>query len=874
MIKHFFTFLVAIFVSLNLIGQPIEFSTAGFFALEGSPRSVESMNPAWRFYKGSADGAYQTSFDDSQWQVVSLPHGLEDLPQEASGGKNYRGEAWYRKHFSIDANEYAGKRIVLYFEAVMGKSKVWLNGELVGEHYGGYLPIPIDITDKIELGQENVLAVLTDNSDDPIYPPGKPQGTLDFCYFGGIYRDVWLISTSQLHITDANMSGRVAGGGLLVHYTNVSANQATVNLELELANTTTKNSSGVVEFELEDGISKSVKYSVKSGQSKTLLTSITVDNPKLWSPENPHQYDMKIWVKDNKGTIVDGYRKKIGVRSIVMDHYKGVILNGEVFPRKLIGANRHQDFAIVGNALSNNLHWRDAQKLKDAGMEIIRNAHYPQDPAFMDACDALGLFVIVNTPGWQFWNDEPIFQERVYDDIRQMVRRDRNYSSVIMWEPILNETWYPDEFSSQVHDIVKQESPYSPNYTASDAEARGSEFLDISFTHPLTSNGIDSAHFELESDRVYFTREFGDNVDDWNSHNSPSRVAREWGEVPQLIQAKGYGNPDYQYTSIDELYRTKPYHIGGTLWHSFDHQRGYHPDPFYGGIMTAFRRPKYSYYMFQSQALWKEPMVYIANIMSPFSPGDVTVYSNCDQVRLYTRHGDTLRTYNREKRENLLDGNGMPSPIITFKDAFSVMSDKRLTRQRKHSESYLLAEGYIDGKLVATHKVMPTRRPSKINVLVDTLSAAPVADGGDLLVVVAQITDAAGNVKRLNNEWIKFAVEGEASLVGDSSIGANPTPVLWGEACAIIRTTTTSGKVKVKASVLLAGDHTPLEGEVVFTTLEPSHKMIYSKSEYAKSSVNTVAPNSGGKISQSERAKLQDALREVEQQQEEFGESR
>ena len=98
-----------------------------------------------------------------------------------------------------------------------------------------------------------------------------------------------------------------------------------------------------------------------------------------------------------------------------------------------MGVNRHQDFAVVGNAMTNNLHWRDARKIKDLGLEIVRNAHYPQDPAFMDACDALGLFVIENTPGWQFWNDDPIFQSRVFDDIRNIIRRDRSRPSAFLW---------------------------------------------------------------------------------------------------------------------------------------------------------------------------------------------------------------------------------------------------------------------------------------------------------------------------------------------------------------------------------------------------------------------------------------------------------
>lgn len=871
--KRIFSVILAILLTSPLVAQ-IEFSTAGFLTLSGTGRTVESMNPAWLFHKGAVANAHTVNFDDSSWDGVSLPNGMEYLPVDASGGINYRGEAWYRKHFELNAQKYAEKRLVLHFEAIMGKSKVWVNGELVAEHFGGFLPIGIDITDKVKLDGENIIAVWADNSDDPMYPPGKPQATLDFCYFGGIYRDCWLISTNKTYITDANMVDRVADGGLLVHYTNVSEQSATVNLKVNLQNEQAKNQGGTVEFILADGLSKTVKYSLAKGENRSFSTAITVQNPKLWSPENPNLYDMKIVVRDSKGGIVDGYRRKIGIRSILFTHEKGFILNGKEYPRKLIGANRHQDFAVVGNALSNNLHWRDAAKLKEAGMEIIRNAHYPQDPAFMDACEELGLFVIVNTPGWQFWNKEPIFEQRVYSDIRQMVRRDRNSPTVIMWEPILNETWYPEDFAQNVHNIVKEEFPFEPNYTASDDEARGSKFLDINFAHPVgggtvTDQNATPAH--VDKNKVYFTREFGDNVDDWNSHNSPSRVARQWGEIPMLIQAKGYGKPDYPYTCIDALYRTDRYHIGGTLWHSFDHQRGYHPDPFYGGVMSSFRRPKYSYYMFQSQALWQKPMVYIANEMTPFSPQDVTVYSNCDEVRLYTRVGDSVRIYKRPKISPL-GGEGMPSPIITFEKAFDVMKDKALSRSKKQGESSLLAQGYNDGKLVATHKVMPARRPSKIEIVIDTMAAPVVADGGDLVVIVAQMTDAWGNVKRLNNEWVKFEVIGEARIVGDENNHCNPTPVLWGEAPLLLQTTTTPGKVKIKASVQFAGDHTPVSGYAEFETVKAPHSLIYDSKLIQKMNSLKLKSKLNSLTSTADRSQIEEQLREVERQQEEFGE--
>lgn len=246
----------------------------------------------------------------------------------------------------------------------------------------------------------------------------------------------------------------------------------------------------------------------------------------MWSPDTPYLYQLHVRIFDKAGHVVDGYRRRVGIRSIEFRGKDGFWLNGRPYSNPLIGANRHQDFAVVGNALSNSLHWRDAKKLRDAGLRVIRNAHYPQDPAFMDACDELGLFVIVNTPGWQFWNNEPVFAQRVYSDIRNMVRRDRNHASVWMWEPILNETWYPDDFARRVQEILHEEYPYPYCYAGCDATARGHEYFPILFTHPLNGAGGAFNTDQLDPKVTYFTREWGDNVDDWSSHNLPSRVNR------------------------------------------------------------------------------------------------------------------------------------------------------------------------------------------------------------------------------------------------------------------------------------------------------------------------------------------------------------
>ena len=773
-------------VSFATDGFLPEFSTAGFYCIPKTGREVYSMNIAWRFHKGEVGGEpYSLSFDDSSWDCVSLPNGIEYLPVNASGTGNYQGVVWYRKHFTPEES-LKGKKLFLHFEVIMGKSKVWVNGRQLTEH------------------------------------------------FGGIYRDCWLIAHNNVFITDPNYENEVAGGGLFVTYDNVSESQADVLLNVQVRNSGRDTFTGRVIYELLEPDGRQVAHSekkirIRPGKTSVSEDRISINRPMLWSPETPSLYNLIVRICDNQGRITDGYRRRIGIRSIEFKGKDGFWLNGKPYENPLIGANRHQDFAIVGNAVPNSIHWRDVKKLRDAGLKVIRNAHYPQDPAFMDACDELGMFVIVNTPSWQFWNDkEPLFEQRVYDDIRNMIRRDRNHPSVWLWEPILNETWYPEYFAKQVHDIVQQEYPYPYCYSVCDSGARGKDYFSVQFSHPSFDGEnwfVDNANPNV----TYFTREWGDNVDDWGSHNSPSRVARNWGERPMLVQAQHYARPYYHNTCYDAFYHSPRQLVGGCLWHSFDHQRGYHPDPFYGGLMDVFRQPKYSYYLFEAQrSPVKEerpfetgPMVYIAHEMTPFSGKDVTVYSNCEEVRLtFLKNGHT-HTFTRPVQQK-----GMPSPIIVFHDVYDFMKDQALARKRKQSEVVLRAEGLIDGKVVAIHERLAARRPSQILLWVDDEGTEFHADGSDIVTVVAAVADRNGTIKRLNNYSIRFQIEGEGHILGDNDILANPAAVRWGTAPILIQSTMKPGKIRVKASVLLDGSQMPTDAVLEFESKPAAYPLL------------------------------------------------
>ncbi len=838
------------------------FSVAGLYPIDGSGRQIYNFNNGWRFLRGDSKNAETKQFDDSGWEVVSTPHTVQLMPVEASGCRNYQGIAWYRKQFIVPSDSKL-KDVMLHFEAIMGKQKFYLNGKLIKVHEGGYLPVTLNLTDNGALaGDTCLLAVMTDNSNDKNYPPGKPQYTLDFAYHGGIYRDVWMICKNKIAITDAIEANKVAGGGVFVHYNNISAKSADIYVNTEVRNAGNKAKKIQVEATITDKTGTTVKkistvLALKAGESKTAQLKTILANPMLWSPEHPYLYNINILVKDGK-TALDGGMVRAGIRKTEFRGKDGFYLNDKPYGQ-LIGGNRHQDFAYVGNAVPNSQQWRDVKRLRDAGCVIVRTAHYPQDPAFMDACDELGMFIIVATPGWQYWNKEPRFAELVHQNTRNMIRRDRNHPSVILWEPILNETRFPQDFSLQALQITKDEFPYPGRPgAAADLHSDGvAENYDVVYGWPTD---------EGKAKQCIFTREFGENVDDWYAHNNNNRASRSWGEKPQLVQALSLAK------SYDEMYHSTGQFIGGAQWHPFDHQRGYHPDPYWGGIFDAFRQPKYAYYMFRSQtnSLQKTegvetgPMVFVANEITPFSDSEIVVFSNCDSVRL-TAYGEKTWT-----KPVLKMAAHMPNQPVVFRNVFDFWEAREYSYKQKNWQKVsFVVEGIIDGKVVCSEKKMPSRRSTKLRLYVDHSGKQLTADGSDFIVVVAEVTDDSGNVRRLAKDNIVFSVEGEGEIIGDHQIGANPRAVEWGSAPVLIRSTTKTGKIKVKAHVQFEGTHAPTAAEIELESIPSSLPFNYLAQKTASDTNNhRKTEKESAKFTDEQKQKMLD---EVEKQQTEFG---
>lgn len=823
--KPVIMFLLCLFVHQVIFGRQhpdsllaSRFSTAGFYAIPHGPRKVFNFNPGWRFFKGAVPGAENPAFDDKAWEVVAAPHGLEVEKENASGMRNYQGVAWYRKSFVTPAGANT-QRLLVYFEGVMGKSICWINGHKVAEHFGGYLPFSADISQYLAPeGQNNVIAVMADNADDPSYPPGKPQSDLDFTYLGGMYRDVFLIQTAPVHVSFTTESNTIAGGGVYVAVKDVNGQSARLDVRTEIVNQSGAAANVTLRSTLEDAGGKKIlqeekHFSLAAGASRQLLQQMDPKQVHLWHPDDPYLHFIRTEVLLN-GKVTDSYRTRFGIRLFEMRGNDGFFVNKKYIGYKLSGVNRHQDYVYVGNALVNSGQWRDAKLLREGGVNIVRGAHYPLDPAFMDACDELGLLVTVATPGWQFFNTEnPLFEKRIGQDVRNMVRRDRNYAAILLWETALNETDNQTiSMMKEQHRITHEEMPYPGVFTVSDVDKAKLAGFDFYY------------HGGMQEEKCSFTREYGDGgeVENFYSQNAMTRVKREWGEHAMLNQAM------VRAEGLDDIYGTPPKRIGAAIWCGIDHQRGYHPDPFWGGLLDVYRMPRYSYYLFKSQyapdfklkGIETGPMVYITHELTQASDADVIIYSNCDEVRL-TWLGKVIATH---KPDSSL--RRMPHAPFVFKNVFHYHDIS--SHWRSNSDKVeMIAEGIINGEVVCREVKKYAERTTGIRLSVDSAGMGLVADGSDFVPVRATVIDNKGIPKVLAAEEIHFEISGNGELIGGDINTINPMKTQFGTATILVRAGVHPGSIKIKATAKgLKSD------EITLNAAPAPLPMLYSDSSY------------------------------------------
>lgn len=314
-------------------------------SLEG--REVISFNNDWRFYPGEWPQANEADADDSVWLYVNgtIHYTPENYYHEDLG------IFWYRRHFTMDSS-MEGKQMILTFEGTMQEATVWLNGEQLGVHQGGYNQFAFDISDKVKFGEENVLAVRLDTRPNASFAPGKTNP--DFQYFGGLYRDVYLTVTDPVYITDPIESVTVAGGGVFLTSPTVGKDSATVTAKTQVENAGTGSADVTLVTEILDGGSavatKEDSHTIPAGEKYTFDQDLTVSNPRLWSVDTPELYTVRSTLKKD-GAVIDTVETTYGIRKVEWKR-DGCYINGERV--ELVGVNLHSETYMLGNALSND----------------------------------------------------------------------------------------------------------------------------------------------------------------------------------------------------------------------------------------------------------------------------------------------------------------------------------------------------------------------------------------------------------------------------------------------------------------------------------------------------------------------------------------
>ena len=758
-----------------------------------------SFNNDWEFVKGmdtvisNEHFLHKSTLLNMKWEQISIPHTPYIEPLVITD-QQWQGTCFYRKFFTIPET-FKSKHVALKFEGAMHTAEVFLNQKKIMTHYGGYLPFYIDLTGLVKTGQENCIVVRLNNEDNSTVPPGKPIANLDFNYYGGIYRDVNLIVKEKVHIADPIGADRKAAGGIMVTYSDVSEESASVNINVDIDNKDISDQKASCIIELRDntgkiaGTSENKSIEIKSNSNYIFKNTIRISNPVLWSPDNPYLYELSVKIK-NKNNIWDEERLQIGIRTFYFSSEDGFVLNGKKV--KIRGTNRHQDYPYVGYALSENANYRDAYKIKQAGFNFVRLSHYPHSVSFLKACDELGLMVMDAIPGWQFYADSQ-FHENSLNDVRGMVRRDRNHPCIILWESSLNESGMSDEYMEKAHNIVHNELPGKDVFTCGWKDAWYDLFIPARQhakpPHYWNTYSKDKAILIAEyGDWEYYAQNAGFNQEAYEDLTEEERNSR---------QLRGYGQKRLaqQALNYQEAYNSNLQGpaVGDANWLMFDYNRGYAPDIEASGISDIFRIPKFAFYFYQSQAgpdldpnaRFGKPMIFISNYWNDSSFTEVKIFSNCEEVELKLNN----QSLGRQKPDNDRISSHLPHPPFTF-------------RPDEYIPGKLEAIGYINNKEVTLYTVETHNAPYKLELNIDE-STRPLESGkNDIVFVYARLLDEKGNFVPENGIKVQFVVEGDAQLIGTSEIETEA-----GIASVLLRAGQKSGLLSITAnSQNLQGD--------------------------------------------------------------------
>jgi beta-galactosidase len=685
---------------------------------------------------GSAVGtAIDPKYNDSLWRKLNVPHdwavelpfvNKDNFDVQSHGYKPVGGFfpetsiGWYRKHFNINKSD-SGSRFQLQFDGIFRNASVWVNGFYLGTNESGYVGVTYDITDYINFKKENVVVVRVDATQ---YEGWFYEGA-------GIYRHVWLNKLNNLHF---------ATGGVFA-YSTVQDKNATISIETTVENQNLAPANCTVFSYLTDRNGRKLAQTKEqalnlavNAQGK-LIQKITINNPRLWSLEDPYLYKLVSVIKSN-GSIVHTNKERIGIRTIKIDAKEGFFLNGKQI--KLLGTNNHQDHAGLGSALPDYLQYYRIRLLKNMGSNAYRASHHAPTPELLDACDSLGMLVMNEQ---RLLNSSPEY----IDQFTRLILRDRNHPSVFMWSIGNEEGWIQTTSVGKriAQTLLAKQKELDPTRTSIYAADLANVF-----------NGVN----EVSPVRGFNYRQFA--VADYHrDHPTQPIIGTEMGST---VTTRGIYNKDSIRAYVPDQDITAPwwasraedwwtlaanskFWLGGFIWTGLDY-RG-EPTPYkwpnvnsHFGVMDVCGFPKNIYYYYQSWWTNHDILHISPHWNWPDKRGetiDVWVNSNADEVELFL-NGKTLGKKVMPRNSHL------KWPVV-------------------YEQGKLEAVGYKKGKAFKT-KVETTWQP--FEVVLTPYKTTMLADGKDATVINISIIDNQGREVPTADNMVRFEISGDAKIIG------------------------------------------------------------------------------------------------------------
>lgn len=617
------------------------------YALPASGREHISINQGWYFQRNEVDGADKTSFDDSRWEQTNLPHTWVTW-NDINKGDYYKGPTWYRHELTID-KAHIGKRLFLRFEGALTKAKVYLNGELIGSHKGGFSAFCFEISNRVKAGK-NSLAVRVDNSPFDDVPPAEERL---FGRHGGIYRPAWLIVTEPICITPLDF----ASPGVYIKQKKVSEKKASLEILTKLSNGTDEDCKVAVEttiFSHDGDVVKTESDNIKLRADRTtpITQKFTIKKPHLWNGRNdPYLYNTVVTVKKDDN-VLDQITQPLGLRYFRVDADEGFFLNGEYMD--LYGVNRHQEWEEEGYALTDEHHKKDIELIVDVGANALRFSHYQHADTMYSLCDQYGIVAWAEIPLVSGFPETPEYLSAAKDMLTELIRQNYNHPSICFWG-IFNECKITPDALKQLHKLAKKEDPTRLTTAASNAKlAEKHKITDLICwnQYPLwygKRNKIESWADELHEDEPKLrigVSEYGAGGCVEQQQQNPKRPDPGKGRFfPEQYQS-------YVHEEVWPMLKARPHLWCKFIWTMFDFSwpgvtRGVRANLNNKGLVTFDRKTKKDAFFYYKANWSHEPVLHITSKRHTVRTNaltEVKIYSNCSNAVLNINgkdHGTT-----------------------------------------------------------------------------------------------------------------------------------------------------------------------------------------------------------------------------------------